>query len=339
MQAKKYAEAGGVYAALAKKFPQSPFAEAADLAGGKCYRLAGNFVEAQGLLEKSLAAGDEAAPEAAHWLADVLLQESRPAEAAATIDKGLAAADSGAVRPRLLLDRDNARYALALSQIGRAKFAAAAETLRTLIRDNPRGTLADPALYELGWALEKSGKRKEAAAAFAELAGAHADSPWSAEANCHVGEAAYNAGDFRAAAVAYRAALEKAGKSEWGEQAACKLAWACFRMDDLDAALQSFRSQRQAWPAGLLAADAAFMEAECLVKQKQFDAALAGFVAVVYGDVHSPRQPDACYEAVRCCEIMKRPAQALRQYAELIEKFPHSAAAPLARERVRELGK
>ena len=94
VQAKKNAEAAGVYAALAKKFPQSPFAESADLAGGKCYRLAGDFAAAQKLLEKSLAAGDEAAPEAAHWLADVLLKENRPAEAAAAINKGLAAADS-----------------------------------------------------------------------------------------------------------------------------------------------------------------------------------------------------------------------------------------------------
>ena len=339
VKAKKYAEAGGVYAALAKKFPQSPFAEGADLSSGKCYRLAGNSAEGKELLKKSLAAGDEAAPEAAHWLADVLLKENHPTEAVTAIDKGLAAANSGALKPRLLIDRDNARYALALGQLGDAKFDEAAETLRKLLQDNPRGPLADRCCTSWAGRLQQSGKRKEAVAAFAELAKTHADSPWAAEAHCHVGEAAYDGGDFRAATAAYRLAIDKAGKSALGEQAAYKLAWACFRMDDFEGALKAFRRQREAWPGGPLAADAAFMEAECLLKQKQFDAALAGFVTVVYGYARSPRQPDACYEAARCCEIMKNPPQALRQYEELIEKFPESAAAPLARERVRELGK
>ena len=130
-------------------------------------------------------------------------------------------------------DKSDARYVLGLCQAGLKKWAEAAETFRTLLKDDPRYAAADKVLYELAWTLKSQDKEKEAVEVFAQLTRAHAQSPLAAEGQYHLGEFAYKANDFRTAAAAYHAAADKAGKSELGEKATHKLAWTYYRMDNV----------------------------------------------------------------------------------------------------------
>ena len=58
-QEKKYAEAAALYASVSTKWPQSKLLAVADLAGGKCYYLAGDFAAARKMLEPAVAAGGD----------------------------------------------------------------------------------------------------------------------------------------------------------------------------------------------------------------------------------------------------------------------------------------
>ena len=143
--------------------------------------------------------------------------------------------------------------------------------------EDPKYSVADKVYYELAWALKSAGREKESVETFAALIKQCPESPFVAEAQFCVGEAAYKDGKYQAAATAYAAALEKAGKSDLGEKAAHKLGWAYYRLDSVAEAQQSFGYQRATWPRGPLAADAAFMEAECLFKQKKYGEALTAY--------------------------------------------------------------
>ena len=201
-----------------------------------------------------------------------------------------------------MVEKSDARYKLGLSFVGQKKPTEAAAVFRTLLNEDPKYAVADKVYYELAWALKSAGKEKESVEAFAELIKQCPESPYVAEGQFCVGEAAYKEGKYQAAATAYAAAMDKAGKSDLGEKAAHKLGWACFRQaekgsdlfspkspqgperaagengsDPFSTARQAFAYQRATWPKGPLAADAAFMEAECLFKQKKYSDAAAAF--------------------------------------------------------------
>jgi TolA-binding protein len=179
-----------------------------------------------------------------------------------------------------LAEKSEARWELGLGLAALKKHAEAAATFRALLKEDPKVAVADKVYYELAWALRSAGKEKESVEVYAELIQQCPQSPYVAEAQFCVGEAAYQEGKYQPAAAAYTAAMEKAGTSDMGEKAAHKLGWAYFRLDNAAKAQQAFDYQRATWPKGPHAADATFMEAECLFKQKKYSEAAAVFQQV-----------------------------------------------------------
>lgn len=270
-------------------------------------------------------------------------------------------------------ERSDVRYVVGLCQAGLKKPADAVATFEAILKDDPTYAGADKVLYEWAWALEQQGKEKEAAGRFARLAKEHAESPLAVEAQYRVGEAAFKAGNFSKAAVAFHEAWQKAGKNALGERAAHKLGWCYFRLNDFASARQTFGYERVTWPNGPLAGDAALMEGESLLMQKkpaeaialyekaiaetsgeaaakaqlqigriQFDRkdfaeAKKSFIKAAYGYSFPQWQAEATYEAGRCCEALGERHAALRQYADLIEKFPTSEKAAQAKARIEAL--
>ena len=110
MELKQYAEAAALYASVPIKWPQSKLLAAANLAGGKCYYLAGDFAAARKLLEQVVAAGGDSAGEAAHWLVRSLVKEGKPAEAIAALEKMLPQLEQGSQTAQLMMDQADAVY-------------------------------------------------------------------------------------------------------------------------------------------------------------------------------------------------------------------------------------
>lgn len=112
--------------------------------------------------------------------------------------------------------------------------------------------------------------------------------------------------------------------------------WALQNLGKFDEALAEY-DQVVAKSNGEAAARAQFMIGEIQFQQKQHSEAVKSFFKVVYGYGYPQWQADAAYEAARCFEVLQKKAQAVKQYQELIEKFPQSDKAPLAKERIKAL--
>lgn len=87
-----------------------------------------------------------------------------------------------------------------------------------------------------------------------------------------------------------------------------------------------------------VAARAQFMIGELQFQNKQYSDAVRSYFKVAYGYGYPQWQASATYEAARCFELLGQRTQAAKLYQELIEKFPQSDKAPLAKERLAALG-
>jgi TolA-binding protein len=94
-----------------------------------------------------------------------------------------------------------------------------------------------------------------------------------------------------------------------------------------------------------VSARARFMTGEILFEKRQYKEAIRNFfkVAYGYGYPHSPEavrvwQADASYEAGRCFEVLRMIDQAKKSYQEVVEQYPSSDKAALAKTRLEALG-
>jgi TolA-binding protein len=87
------------------------------------------------------------------------------------------------------------------------------------------------------------------------------------------------------------------------------------------------------------AARARFLIGEIHFADKNHAEAVRHFFKAAFGYSHPKWQAAAHYESGRCFEVLKKTAQAIESYREVVEKFPESDKASLAKERLEALQK
>jgi TolA-binding protein len=184
--------------------------------------------------------------------------------------------------------RADALYERGLCEALAQQYDKAVKTFQELLEQYPQYSHADKVRYELAWACKSLPDEAAAAAAFAELAEKHADSPLAAEALFHVGEAAYGAKQYAEAAQAYQGAA-KADHSALHEKALYKLGWSQYQLQQYAEALAQFDAMLQTHAEGELVADAWFMKAECLFKMQDYQQALPAYRAALARAASSPQ--------------------------------------------------
>jgi len=305
----KPAEAAGTFAVLVKRFPKSGYAADAWMEIG----------------EARFAKGD--------WAA-----------AAEAYDAAVAAAGSAADKGVLL---EQARHKLGWTFVMRKDHARAAEAFSAQLAAAPTGTLAADAEAMRGESLLALDKPAEAAKAFA-AAVAQADRLSSADMRA--------AAFVRAAEAAARdrrweeslALAERFAKAEpdapRAPEARYAAAWARQNLGRLDEALAGYRAIADATRTEL-AARARLMEGEVLFEKAQHKDAVKAFFKVAYGfgeekapAAFHPWQAQATFEAARCFEVLAKPDQARKLYAELVTRYPQSQHVAAARGRLEALG-
>ena len=112
--------------------------------------------------------------------------------------------------------------------------------------------------------------------------------------------------------------------------------WALQNQGKLDEAVAEY-TQVVAKSKQEPAARAQFMIGEVQFQQKKHSEAILSFYQVYYGYTYPQWQADAAYEAARCFEVLKKTPQALKQYQELVDKFPDSDKVSSAKARIKAL--
>ena len=99
-------------------------------------------------------------------------------------------------------------------------------------------------------------------------------------------------------------------------------------------ALRGFREFVQRFPAGELSDNAQYGVGECFFAQSMFDSAAAEYAQVGTSYPTGDRVPAALYKLALSQEKLKQTAEARKTLSDLVQRYPLSGEAQLARERL-----
>ena len=228
----------------------------------------------------------------------------------------------------------------------RKDHAAAAKAFAEQVAADPTGALAADARAMLGESLFQTGQHAEAAKALA----AALATPTALSSDDLRGLALIRASECAAKTKQWQESLAFAEqlattqpKSPYAGQARYAAAWAQQNLGQLDRALAAYRALADSGRSEL-AARGRLMEGEVLFEQGNHKDAIKAFFKVAYGfgekqapAAFHPWQAQATFEAARCFEVLGKPEQAAKLYAEMADRYPESQQTPAARKRLEAL--
>jgi TolA-binding protein len=251
-------------------------------------------------------------------------------------------------------------------------YARATRAYYAAMQKAPNTELGEKAAYKYGWSFYHLGDFDNAQKAFAHQRTAYPAGPLVQEAAFMEAECLYEQRKYPEALAAYEQlkdlankeyqvlallhAGQAAGKLEqWDRslqlltritqefpdsasvpEALCEQGWAQQSKGNLDQAVALYE-QVVAKTNREVAARAQFLIGEVQFAKKEHSAAVSSFFKVAYGYSYPKWQALATFEAGRCFEVLGKKTQALKQYQELVEKYPDSDKVPLANERIKAL--
>jgi TolA-binding protein len=232
---------------------------------------------------------------------------------------------------------EKAAHKLAWSYFRMDDFANARQTFSYQRGAWPNGPLAADAVFMEAECLFKQKKFEEAMAAYGQVKNP-AGKDFQVLALLHAGQAAGQLKQWDKSLQWLDACVAQFPDSSSLPEALCEQGWAKQNLGKTDEALALY-AKVIGKTNGEVAARAQFMIGEIQFQQKNHAEAVKSFFKVSYGYSYPQWQADATYQAGRCFEVLNNKEQAIKQYRELIEKYPQSDKTPLAKQRIAELQK
>ncbi len=264
-------------------------------------------------------------------------------------------------------------YHVGEDQYRRENFAEAVTAYKASMAAAGEASLGEKAAHKLGWALYRQDQLDDARTTFAQQRTTWPEGPLAADAAFMEAEVLFGQENYEQALAAYDAAenpstaefrtltLLHAGQAasqleQWNRalesfdalieqfpdsphlpEAMYEKGWALQNLGRTDEAVAAYeqviaRTDREA------AARAQFMIGEIQFEQKKHREAIVSFFKVISGYGYPKWQAYATYEAARCFEVLGHKRQAVEQYQDLLENYPESEQAPLAKKRLEALG-
>ncbi|HET6203541.1 MAG TPA: tetratricopeptide repeat protein [Planctomycetota bacterium] len=218
------------------------------------------------------------------------------------------------------------RLALAESLFAQGLHAEAAREFEPLARG--KGDPAASAASRLAWCLYLTGKKGEAAAAFADVSARFPGHARATEARVLEGRARLESGDPKGAARAFRAANEK-GAGELADEALLGLARACAASGDPAGAKAQFEQFERSFPRSERRPQALYEFAELLAKEGDREGARARYASLLRDEPRHELAPFARYGLAWCALDGGDAAAAARLAREILGAgAPASLEAP-----------
>lgn len=230
---------------------------------------------------------------------------------------------------------EKAVHKLAWCYYHQGNYAGAQKTFAYQLKRYADGVLAADARFMQAECLFKEDKFAEALAAYEGLP-ALSSQDFEMLAMLHAGQAAAQVKDWSKSSQWLTRATQQFPDASNAPEALYELAWAMQNSGKGEEAIKLYE-QVIAKTDREVAARAHFMMGEIHFERRDHEEAIKNFFKAAYGYSYPKWQADAIYEAARCFEVLGKKPKAVTMYQELLDKFPASERASLAKQRLAEL--
>lgn len=249
--------------------------------------------------------------------------------------------------PQLL---SRANYRLGWCQFNKEAYALAAKAFETVLAGEPPKEIVLPAAYQAGEARLRLKEFKEAMAAYTKAVAAEpSDKKLHEQAQLRLGESQGLTAAWAASETTYKGFIAKSPQHELIRKAHLGLGWALENQKKYPVAIASYQKVVADGEPDEDGARAQFQIGECHLAQKQYDLAIKEFVGVLVGYGHKEWNSKATLEmghaldqqavelkaAGKAEEADTKVKQARERYQEVVDKFPDSDAATVAKARLK----
>ncbi|MBQ17093.1 MAG: hypothetical protein CMJ65_08210 [Planctomycetaceae bacterium] len=218
-----------------------------------------------------------------------------------------------------------ARYELALCQVGLKQHKAVIATLTAILKDKPDFAQKDNILYELAFACEADKQAPQALAAYRRLVAEVPASPLVAECWFRIGQALEKTKDVKQlpeAEKAYGEGLKQVKKNLTVRQSLLyQLGWVQYRQEHYKEAVANLQAFLKEFPKATQARDATLLAGECLYLQKNWKAAVVFFDKAA-SETKSPERARSLYRAGTCHLNLLQWPLAQQRFEVLVKEFP-----------------
>ncbi|HEY5313822.1 MAG TPA: tetratricopeptide repeat protein, partial [Pirellulales bacterium] len=325
--------AAEIYASLPKRFPQSKYLSAAQLAAGKCLYMAGKWADARSALAPVIAAGGPAAIEATHWLAASELKQKRPDEALQMLDQALATLGDGPQTVQLQLDRADALF----DQPGKKREALAAYA--AIASRYPQHELAPQAEYLAALAALEAGDYPQASSRADAFLKQHATHDRAAAAQYVAAESRLLAGQSSGAARRYAELLSQYPDRDEVPTWRLRLALALLLEHRADPALDALKPVIKSEGGGdhELLAEAYFLRGSAYQELKRYDRAAESLEKSLKAAPRWRQADEALLALAAAEQQLGHAGDARKQLERLLREFPDSRFRDRAQLRLAEM--
>jgi len=218
----------------------------------------------------------------------------------------------------------DARFEMALCQVGLKQHKPAIATFNAVLKDQPKFSQKDNLLYELAFAYQSTDQVPQALATYRRLVAEVPTSPLVAECWFRIGQALEKTGDQKQlpeAEKAYVAGLKGVKKPSVRQSLLYQLGWVQYRQERYPEAVAQLGVLLKDFPEGNQRADALLLAGECQYLSKNWKESLVHFEMVV-ADKNATERSRALYRSGTCHLNLKQWPQAQQRFEALLKEFP-----------------
>jgi len=234
--------------------------------------------------------------------------------------------------------REQSLYRLGWAYSSKDDAPSAAKTFESLLTEFPQTKFVAPASFQAGEARMKGKENDKAREHFARAAAHKEPADVHELALLRLGETQGLTKQWPQSEQSYTALLATYPQSEWKHRALLGQGWARENQKKYPEAIKAYEQIVAAGKRDETAARSQFQIGECLFAMKKYAEAIQALIKVSVSYGYPEWTSRALVECGQALEQMGEMDRAREQYKEIVEKYPESDAATVAKKRLKEIG-
>ena len=264
----KFKESADIYQKLATQFPKSQYAQNSSLAAGQTLMRDKKFEEAQKAFAPLLVSKDDRAAEAAHWMCQIVIVQSKPADAVPIARKAL---EWGSKTPSGVLLKMDLADGLSATTDGKAEARTLYEQIAV---ENSDDAIAPRATYNAAFAALSVGAQADAQRWSEAFAKRFPNDPLASDVAYIRAESTLQLGQHESAAIAFEQLITSEPKNSMRSSWETRLATAQYLSGKYEKALEVTSKAIKEKQDPLARAESLFLHGASLLKLEKFDQAI-----------------------------------------------------------------